>query len=132
MYSTSLSLPVAVAWVAAGGAIGSVLRYLIAVAAAPISSRFPSGTLIANVTGCLCAGVMLYLVLNRPGFPPSLRLLITTGFLGGLTTFSTFSAETLHLLERGQIGAAALNVGLNVLLGLGAAWVGYTVMRAAA
>lgn len=132
MYSTALSLPVAVAWVAAGGAIGSVLRYLIAVAAAPISSRFPCGTLIANAAGCLCAGVMLHLVLNRPGFPPSLRLLITTGFLGGLTTFSSFSAETLHLFERGQMGAAALNVGLNLLLSLGAAWAGYTAMRAVA
>jgi len=75
---------------------------------------------------------MLYLVLNRPGLSPSLRLLITTGFLGGLTTFSSFSAETLHLFERGQAGAAALNVGLNVLLSLAAVWAGFAAARAVA
>jgi fluoride exporter len=125
----SVPLVTALALVAAGGAAGSMARYLIALAATPIAARFPAGTLCANVLGCLFAGVLLFFVMQRDQPSIHLRLLVATGFLGGLTTFSTFGFETVHLLQRGQTGAAVLNIAANVMLSLGAVYLGFAGAR---
>lgn len=122
----------AVGLVAAGGAAGSVLRYLISLVSAPLSARFPWGTLMANAVGCLPAGILLFFVMHRDQPSPQLCLLLATGFLGGLTTFSAFSFETIHLLQRGQMGTAIVNTVANVALSLGAAFAGFAAARALA
>jgi len=128
----ALPLPLALALVAAGGAAGSVLRYLISIAAAPFSARFPAGTLLANTLGCLLAGVLLYFITQRDMPSPQLRLLVGVGFLGGLTTFSAFGFETLHLLQKGHTAAAIVNIAANVGLSLAAVVVGFGAARSLA
>lgn len=81
-----------------GGAIGSVLRWCLGMLLNPILPTLPLGTLTANLSGGLLIGMVISLVNIFPVFPDVLRLGLITGFLGGLTTFSTFSAEIVHLL----------------------------------
>lgn len=104
--------------VAAGAAIGAVLRYLIgAWAAARLGSAFPYGTLAVNLAGCLLIGALLALAAER-GMAEPLRLLIVTGLLGGFTTFSAFGYESYSLIVRGQWQLALLYVVVSVLGGL--------------
>ena len=129
----------AVGLVAVGGAAGAVSRYAIGLAmVALMGARFPLGTLAVNVVGCFLAGVLVGRVLpmSAPAthgqslasaLPASTRLIALVGFLGGLTTFSAFGLETVELARRGSIGLAGLNVALNLVLGLGAAWLGMRV-----
>lgn len=113
-----------------GGAAGSILRYLTSLGmAAVMGGKFPYGTLLVNVTGCLIAGYVLARLLEQPGDHPG-RLLIAVGLLGGLTTFSAFSVETLALAQKEQWGLAAANVAANLVLGLAGAWIGYQAGRA--
>jgi len=112
--------------VGSGAALGAWLRWGLGIALNPLFPTVPMGTLTANLLGGFIIGVTMSV--DEPlGFPPALRLLITTGFLGGLTTFSTFSAEIVTLALRAQYawaaGAAALHLagslgltGLGVLL----------------
>jgi len=118
--------------VASGGAVGSVLRYLVSgfaqrafVPGAGALAAFPAGTLVVNVTGSLLIGVLAGLAESRALLGPEARLLLVTGLLGGYTTFSAFSLETLLLLRSGQTATAFASVGLQVLLGLAAAWAGF-------
>jgi CrcB protein len=118
--------------VASGGAVGSVLRYLLSgfaqralVPGAGAVASFPAGTLVVNVTGSLLIGVLAGLAESRAVFGPEGRLLLVTGFLGGYTTFSAFSLETLLLLRAGQTATAFATVGLQVVLGVAAAWAGF-------
>lgn len=112
-----------------GGAIGAVLRHGAGVAATSWLGRgFPIGTLAVNVVGSLVLGAVLGWS-ERAALGPEARLLVGTGLCGALTTFSTFSTETLALLQSGQRGAAAANVLLNVGLGLGAAAAGLSLAR---
>jgi CrcB protein len=120
--------------VAGGGAAGSVLRYLVSgfaqrvlVPGAGTLATFPVGTLVVNVTGSLLIGLLAGLAESRAVFGPEVRLLLVTGFLGGYTTFSAFSLETLLLLRAGQTATAFAAVGLQVLLGVAAAWVGFAL-----
>jgi fluoride exporter len=118
-----------IAWyVAAGGAIGSVARFLLGAA---IQSRmtieFPVGTLVINVTGSLLLGFLFRLALGTPEISPEIRAFLTTGFCGGYTTFSTFTFETANLLEAGQIARAATYVGLSILVGLTGTFAGFAV-----
>ena len=120
--------------VAGGGAAGSVLRYLVSgvaqrvlVPGAGTLATFPAGTLVVNVTGSLLIGLLAGLAESRAVFGPEVRLLLVTGFLGGYTTFSAFSLETLLLLRAGQTATAFAAVGLQVLLGVAAAWVGFAL-----
>src|SRR5688572_18401891 len=93
--------------VAAGGAAGSVLRYLIGGAVQHLSPRgFPIGTLSVNVLGCLLIGILARLFLNMQA-AASMRTFLIVGFCGGFTTFSAFSHETIALLEGGEYGRAA-------------------------
>lgn len=120
--------------VAGGGAAGSVLRYLVSgvaqrmlVPGAGTLDTFPAGTLVVNVTGSLLIGLLAGLAESRAVFGPEVRLLLVTGFLGGYTTFSAFSLETLLLLRAGQTATAFAAVGLQVLLGVAAAWAGFAL-----
>jgi CrcB protein len=117
--------------VAAGGAAGSVARYAInGLAVATVGTRFPAGTLTANLLGCLIIGVLLFFIMDRAQPSVAVQRLLITGFLGGLTTFSSFGYETVLLMRQGEVGKAALNIGANVVLGLGAVWGGFAAARA--
>ena len=109
-----------------GAGIGGVFRYWISESMhAWMGKAFPYGTLIVNVTGCLLMGLLFVLILERlQNFTPHLRSLLLIGLLGGYTTFSAFSMETLALIENGAWIHALLNVMLNTILGLLAVWVG--------
>ena len=91
-----------------GAALGAWLRWGLAAALNARLPSFPMGTLAANLIGGYLVGVAVAFFLARPELPPEFRLFIITGFLGGLTTFSTFSAEVTSLLARGEYAAGAL------------------------
>jgi fluoride exporter len=116
----------AIALVFAGAGAGGVVRYLLSLVLNPLVAALPMGTLVANVAGCGIAGAMLGLVMARPALDPSIRLLVITGFLGGLTTFSTFALEVLWMLESNRpvlaAGTIALHVGVSLFAALLAFW----------
>lgn len=122
-------LPVLVA-VAAGGALGSVLRYLATLAVqAWLGRAFPYATLLINVSGSFLMGFLFILTLDRLSLDTTLRTGLLTGVLGGYTTFSTFSMESLLLLEEGAWLRAGLYALLSTGLGLLAAWFGASLAR---
>src|SRR4051794_24301500 len=101
--------------IGAGAVLGANLRYWIAnLFAERLGPAFPYGTLFINITGSFIIGFALTLIGNRVVSDPGYRLLIGTGFLGAYTTFSTFSYDTVQLLERNDIGPALVNVGASV------------------
>lgn len=115
--------------VGAGGAAGSVMRFLIGRALADPSSMFPLATLVVNTTGCLCIGVAAALAERGPAaMSAESWALVVTGFLGGLTTFSAFGHETI-LLARANQALAAASVALQLGLGLSAVLVGRAAVR---
>ena len=116
--------------VALGGAVGALARYGVSNAvAAAFGPRFPLGTLVVNVAGSFVMGWLFALFAERMQVPPEMRLLVMTGLLGAFTTFSTFSVETLALLQAGRLIAGAANVLLSVALCVGAAWLGTLLVR---
>lgn len=116
--------------VIAGGAAGAVLRYLTDRAVqARHDTVFPWGTFAANITGCLILGVLAGAT-TAGAAPHSLQLLLGTGLCGALTTYSTFSYETLRLAETGARFFAAANVIASVAAGLGALILGLTLAEA--
>ena len=113
-----------------GGFAGSVLRYLVTIFLAErVSASFPFGTLTANITGCFLIGVILGFAERGSILSPEWRILLTTGFCGGFTTFSTFSYESLRLVQDGEFLYLFLNVWLNVVVGLGATYLGLVLMK---
>ena len=115
--------------VGAGGFCGAVSRYLVGVGAAHwIGGRLPWSTLIVNVAGSFGLAVLLTMAMTSSNVPRHLQIALGTGFFGAFTTFSTFSHETMRLLELGP-GDAVLNIVLNVVLCLAAAWAGAFVVR---
>ncbi|HRQ58173.1 MAG TPA: fluoride efflux transporter CrcB [Azoarcus taiwanensis] len=116
--------------VGAGAAVGAWLRWGLGLLLNPVFILVPLGTLAANLTGGLLMGMVLAWVQAVPSMTPALKLLLTTGLLGGLTTFSTFSAEGLHLLQRGEWGWLALHTVAHVAGCLLMAWVGFAIMNA--
>ncbi len=115
-----------------GGFLGSVLRYGaggLAQRLAPFGAAFPAGTLAVNALGSLLIGLLGALAESRGLFGPGARLALFIGLLGGFTTFSSFSFETLQLARAGQWLLAGLNVGAQLLLGLGAVWLGWVLGR---
>lgn len=115
--------------VGVGGFFGAISRYLVAgwVQDLSRSVHFPYGTLAVNVIGSFLLGFLMRYAFNHNVFSPEIRLLIFIGFLGAFTTFSTFSTETFNLLSDGATTPALLNITANVLLGLGAVWLGQTL-----
>jgi CrcB protein len=100
--------------VGAGAALGAWLRWGLGALLNPVLPSLPLGTLAANVLGGYLVGVAVAVFAQHPGLAPEARLLIITGFLGGLTTFSTFSAEAVHLLIRGEYAWAATHMGTHL------------------
>ncbi|MGH7593938.1 MAG: fluoride efflux transporter CrcB [Gemmatimonadales bacterium] len=114
-----------IASVAIGGAAGSVARYFLSgMLQGRSETLFPVGTMVVNVCGCLAIGFLMRLVLDTGEFSPTVRALLTTGFLGGFTTFSTFAWETMSAVEEGAWRRAIGYAGGSVVLGLGAVWLG--------
>lgn len=113
-----------------GGFIGANTRYILQQwAAGQWGADFPYGTMIINVSGSFIIGFFLTLATERLTISPELRLFVATGFLGGYTTFSSFSYETLRLVELSGWGAALLNFTGNTGLGLAAAVLGMFMAR---
>lgn len=111
--------------IAAGGAVGALLRFYVSTGMHALLGRgFPYGTLIVNISGSFVMGFFYVLFLERLQVTPEVRAALLVGVLGAFTTFSTFSIETLSLLEDGEITKAALNIVLSVSLCILAAWLG--------
>ena len=109
----------------AGGFVGSNLRYWLTLWATQIFGvHYPVGTFLVNISGSLLLGFLTGIGTESVYLTAEARLMLGAGMLGALTTFSTFSVETLHLLQSGRLASAAANLLLNVLLGFSAAWLG--------
>jgi CrcB protein len=102
-------------WIALAGALGTAARYLIGVwAGARFGADFPYGTLLVNLLGCFLMGLVVQVATTAASFSPTLRLALTTGFLGGLTTYSSFNHETSALFASGARGLALANAGATL------------------
>jgi CrcB protein len=113
-----------------GGAIGAGARYLVNVwALRALGASFPWATFIVNVAGSLAMGVLVALFARRFDSAPELRIFLTTGILGGFTTFSAFSADAVALFERGDMGLALAYVAGSVVLSIGALCAGLALAR---
>ena len=113
-----------------GALFGANARYWLAnVFTARFGPEFPYGTLFINISGSFVLGFVLTLIANRVVVDPGYRLLIGTGFLGAYTTFSTFSFDTISLLERGDLVPALVNAGTSLLGALVAAYLGISAAR---
>ena len=111
-----------------GGGLGAVSRFLVTTALAGKLGNFPLGTLAANFFGSLLMGLVVGILAGRVNVATEpIRLFVAVGFLGGFTTFSSFSAETLALINGGQIFAAMANVIVSVVAGLAACAVGLKI-----
>ena len=106
-------------WIAMAGAAGTLARYGVTLwATGRFGSFFPAGTLIVNIAGCFAIALMMQLAVSL-AWPPTLRLAVVVGFLGGFTTYSSFNYETMRLFE----GASAAPATLYVMSTLGGGWV---------
>lgn len=113
-----------------GGFIGAILRYLISGWSAKLfESSFPYGTLLVNVIGGFLIGFIMEAGVETWTISPTLRIFLTTGLLGGLTTFSTFSYETVAMLSESDYLRGGLNIGLNLILCLFGAWMGKSLAQ---
>jgi len=111
--------------VSLGAVVGAVARYLLSEATLrTFGDGFPYGTLLVNVIGCLVIGILGG---GIPAMQETTKLLLITGVLGALTTFSTFGWESLELMQNGKVGVALVNIGLNVVVSLVAVYGGYLI-----
>jgi len=116
--------------IAAGGAVGALLRYWTSIAVHErLGTAFPYGTLAVNLLGSLLMGFLYIWLLERLLEGPALRAFLLVGLLGAFTTFSTFSMETLNLIEAGQAGKALVNIVASIILCIGAAGLGVLIAR---
>jgi CrcB protein len=116
-------------WICLAGAAGTGARYLIALwAAGRFGGTFPYGTLIVNLAGCFAIAAVMHVGASL-AWSPTLRSAITIGFIGGLTTYSSFNYETTRLIEEGALGAAAMNAACTLAGGFGAGWLGLLFAR---
>jgi len=112
--------------VAIGSGAGGILRYTISLVSRSALTTFPYWTFLANLLGGFLIGLLAAWL---PSDSERTRLLLITGFCGGFTTFSAFSLETLELIQQHAWGPALLNIGLSVVGGIGACWIGYSLGR---
>ncbi len=116
--------------IAVGGAFGALMRFFVSTGTYLLLGRgFPYGTLMVNVLGSLLMGALFVVLSERLALGPEWRAGLLVGLLGAFTTFSTFSLETLVLLEEGRWLTASANVFVSVLLCLLATWIGLTLAR---
>lgn len=117
-------------WVCFAGALGSGTRYLVGTwAGERWGSAFPYGTLLVNVAGCFLIAALLQTALGVASFSPTLRVALASGFLGGLTTYSSFAYETVRLARDGSRGAALANFGLTSVACFAAVLLGMVVAQ---
>ncbi|MDR0703076.1 MAG: fluoride efflux transporter CrcB [Azoarcus sp.] len=112
-----------------GAACGAWLRWALGGLLNPLGFALPLGTLAVNLGGGFLMGVTLAVLQANPGLPPVLRLALTTGLLGGFTTFSTFSAEAFHLAQRGAWGWMGAHVALHAAGSILMTWAGYSLVQ---
>jgi CrcB protein len=113
-----------------GGGLGAALRHGVNITAARLlGTAFPYGTLTINVLGSLVMGLIAEFFALKSGLPQHWRLFLTTGILGGFTTFSAFSLEAALLYERGEVAGAAIYVVASVVLAIGALFAGMAIVR---
>jgi CrcB protein len=118
-------------YVALGSAVGGVARFaLAALVQQNASTNFPVGTLIVNISGSFLLGLLFRYSLGTSAITLEMRALLTAGFCGGYTTFSTFSYDAVLLLEEGRSGRAGAYVASSVVLSLAATWLGVMAARA--
>jgi len=116
--------------VAFGGALGAMSRFFIYnVFMRATTSTFPWATLTVNIVGSFLIGIAFVVITERLEMGPEVRGVVTVGFLGAFTTFSTFSMDTIGLLEQGQVGSAIIYVLSSVAVCIIAAWLGLTVAK---
>ena len=116
--------------IAIGAAVGGVSRYYLSAAVQHrMGSSFPWGTLVINVTGSLVLGFLMRYAISTPSVSVEMRALLTTGFCGGYTTFSTYSYETAALIEDGQLGRAGTYALASVLVALAGTFGGFALAR---
>jgi len=120
--------------VAVGGALGSMARYGTGVLVGKAwTASFPLATMLINIAGSLAMGLFIgWLARTTPSWQADARLFVAVGIFGGFTTFSSFSLDTISMLERGEIGQALLYVLASVIIGIGALYGGLVVMRGVA
>lgn len=117
-------------YIALGGAIGSVLRYLTSILVAKYwSNQFPLATLLTNVVGCFLIGFLIGILEKNNLANSQLKWLLVTGFCGGFTTFSTFGYENISLFQSNNAAMAFGYIALSVLLGIFAVWLGLFVSK---
>lgn len=117
-------------YIAVGGAIGSVLRYLTSVLVNKYwNNHFPLATFITNVLGCFLIGLLLGILQKNNLADSNLKWFLITGFCGGYTTFSAFGIENITLLQSNNSGLAFVYIALSVILGLFAVWLGLFVSK---
>ncbi|ATM74885.1 MULTISPECIES: fluoride efflux transporter CrcB [Serratia] len=113
-----------------GGGLGSMLRWAVSLKLNPLHQHIPLGTLTVNLVGAFIIGLTLALFTRMTNIDPMWKLLITTGFCGGLTTFSTFSLEVVYLLQDGRIVWAIANMLLNLAGSLAMTLLAFMLVRA--
>jgi CrcB protein len=117
-------------WVCLAGAVGTGARYLVGLwAGQRFEAGLPVATLLVNLVGCFLIAIVMHLSLHVAAFPPSLRVVLTTGFVGGLTTYSAFNFETTKLWLDGTRRLALLNFGATVVGCLVAGLCGLAIAR---
>lgn len=116
-------------WICLAGALGTGARYLTAAwAAQRFGSAFPYGTLVVNLSGCFAVAALMHAALTL-GWPPTVRAAATIGFIGGLTTYSSFNYDTMRLFEEGAPATAFVNLSVTVIGGFMAGWLGLMTAR---
>ncbi len=116
--------------IALGGAIGAVLRFMTSnMVYSQLGRVFPWGTLMVNVIGSLFMGLLFVLFTERMELNSDVRAFITVGLLGAFTTFSTFTIETMNLIESGELMRAGVNILASVVCCLAACWLGMIIAR---
>lgn len=116
--------------VALGGALGAMLRHIVSDRLVQKWGGAPAhGTFLVNALGCLAMGLLLGLLQSRPSLSPHVKLFVGTGILGALTTFSTFSSETIALLDGGNPRGALVNIVANLVAGVGGVLLGRALVR---